>query len=770
MLDFNQKEILITGGAGFFGSYLTEEMLKQGARVTLFDRFYRGKGRIQHILDHPNLTIVEADLADYAKMVEAVRGKYLIWHLAGNTDIPAGLKDTGLDFKDGLAGTRNVLEAMRETGVKKLVFPSSGAIYGEKTSGFRSESHGPTLPISLYGAGKLACEAFISAYSHLFDIQAWIFRYGNIISGRISHSVILDFICKLRANPRELEVLGDGTQTKSYLLAEECIDGMLYVISKTRPRGDEGYCDVFNLGAPDETLVLDIATIIQEEMGIKDCKIKLKGGERGWRGDQAKIALDGAKIRALGWQPKHSSAEAVRISVKRMLEQKDFYLTPDAPPKKVAVVGLWHLGLVTAACLAEQGCNVSAYDENGRIVTGLQQGKPPLFEPGLEAVIQSGMASGKLRFETSAAKAVAGAKTVFLTYDTPVDADDHTDLSILERALDAIIPSLDPEALLVINSQVPVRTTEKWQDRILAARPDSSIDVIYSPENLRLGQAIENFKRPDMIILGVNSERARKKAGDVFESFLAEKFFVSRRTAEMAKHALNGFFATSISFANEFGRLCDGVGADGIEISKILKKDSRIGKKAQVRPGLGFAGATLARDLRALQKLGRDLQVQTPLLDDVLEINRRQTGRVIQMLEEAFDGNLKGRQVTVLGLTYKPGTSTLRRSASLEIIDGLLAQGAQVRAHDPKADLSEYPGTIPFEFCADPYRAVEGSEALLVMTEWPEYRALDYGKIFKAMRRPLILDAKNHLDPAKMRLAGFTHLEIGRGQLATVKA
>lgn len=204
-----------------------------------------------------------------------------------------------------------------------MAFPSSGAVYGEKTSGLRSEKHGPTLPISLYGAGKIACEALMSAYAHLFGIQAWIFRFGNIISGRITHGAILDFIRKLRANPGQLEVLGDGTQTKSYLLAEECIEGMIHVIGHTPLKENEGFCDVFNLGAPDETLVLDIAKMVIEEMGVKNCEIKLKGGERGWLGDQAKIALDISKVGALGWKPKHTSGEAVRIAIRRMLAEED---------------------------------------------------------------------------------------------------------------------------------------------------------------------------------------------------------------------------------------------------------------------------------------------------------------------------------------------------------------------------------------------------------------------------------------------------------------
>lgn len=323
-MTFRNQDILVTGGAGFLGSYLTEELLRQGARVTIFDCFRVGKERISHLSGQPNLEICEGDVTDYPSLLKVVRDKAFIWHLAGNTDIPAGLSDTALDLNHGIIATRNLLEAMRETGARKLAFPSSGAVYGEKTSGFRSETDGPTLPISLYGAGKISGEALISAYAHLFGIQGWIFRFGNVISGRISHGAILDFIKKLRANPRELEVLGDGTQTKSYLLAEECIEGMQFVIDHTTLKKNEGFCDVFNLGAPDETVVLDIAEMVIEEMGLKDCRVRLKGGERGWPGDQAKIALDISKVRKMGWQPKHTSGEAVRMAVRRMLAEEVF--------------------------------------------------------------------------------------------------------------------------------------------------------------------------------------------------------------------------------------------------------------------------------------------------------------------------------------------------------------------------------------------------------------------------------------------------------------
>lgn len=324
-MEVKGKKMLITGGAGFLGSFLTEELAARGAFITVLDRFSQGKSRLRNVQDLPNVDVVEGDVKNYERLVECVRGKDLIWHLAGNTDIPAGLRDTNLDIQDGLMATRNVLEAMRETNVRKLVFPSSGAIYGEKTSGLRKESDGPCLPISLYGAGKVACESFISAYCHLFDLQAWIFRYGNIISGRITHGAIRDFIGRLKKDPKHLQLLGDGTQTKSYLLAEECIDGMLYVIENSGAVEGREFCDVFNLGAPNETAIMDIAKIVIDEMGIKDCEITCKGGERGWKGDQAKIALDSSKIAAMGWTPRHSSEDAVRISVRRMIEQEALY-------------------------------------------------------------------------------------------------------------------------------------------------------------------------------------------------------------------------------------------------------------------------------------------------------------------------------------------------------------------------------------------------------------------------------------------------------------
>ena len=433
--------------------------------------------------------------------------------------------------------------------------------------------------------------------------------------------------------------------------------------------------------------------------------------------------------------------------------------------KKVCVIGLWHLGLVSAAGLADLGYEVTGADTDQNLVADIKRGKLPLFEPGLDELIKTLAAASKLRFENNLQTAVSRAEAVLMAYDTPVDEEDRVDLTVLDRTIQLILPSLNRDSLVIINSQVPLGSCEKWQKRIDESRPNDSIDLVYSPENLRLGQAIALFKRPDMIVIGANRERARQKAAEFYEAFSVDKFFVSLRTAEMAKHALNAFFATTISFANEIGNLCDAAGADGLQIAQILKKDSRIGQKAQVRPGLGFAGATLARDLRVLQDIGKSLGVPTNLADTVFKINEKQIDCVVKMVEEHFEGKLRDKTLTIFGLTYKPGTSTLRRSVSLEIMKRFYSKGAHLQAHDPQADLSEYSEERFFEFHQDAYAACRGSHGILLLTEWPEYKELDYGRIKKTLSHPFLLDAKNHLPPETLEGLGFHYLQIGRGQL-----
>jgi UDP-glucose 4-epimerase len=310
------ERCFVSGAAGFIGSHLVEHLLAQGSPVTALDNLSSGKRKwLRQLLSHPRFKFVEADLLDLKALKKAVRGHDIVFHLAANTDIPRGNTDPWIDFENCIVGTFHILEAMRVGGVRKLVFASSSTVFGEPPVRPTPETVGPTLPISLYGAGKMAGEGLISAYSHLYGIQAWMFRFGNVVGARMGHGVIYDFIRKLKANPRELEILGDGKQEKNYFLVEDCIDGILYASRHTT----EKPCDIFNLGAETTVKVEDIARIVAEEMGLNGVKFRFTGGSRGWRGDVPMVIYDVSKMRKLGWKVRYSSVEAVRIATRRLL-------------------------------------------------------------------------------------------------------------------------------------------------------------------------------------------------------------------------------------------------------------------------------------------------------------------------------------------------------------------------------------------------------------------------------------------------------------------
>ena len=305
----------VTGGAGFIGSHLVDRLMSEGNRVTVYDNLVSGKKKdIEHHIGHDKFQFIEADLLDFDKLRKAMEGHEIVWHLGANTDIPGGNRVTVLDLNNCTVATRNVLEAMETNKMDKLLFASTACVYGDAPPQALSETFGPLHPINLYGAGKLACEGLISAYSHLFGISAWMFRFANVVGARMGHGVIYDFIQKLKKTPKELEILGDGHQEKPYFLVEDCIEGMLCAF-----RNADTQCDVFNLGCESFTTVSNIARIVTEEMGLAGVKFRYTGGKRGWPGDAPVIHFKAEKIKTLGWTAKHTSDEAVRIAAKRLL-------------------------------------------------------------------------------------------------------------------------------------------------------------------------------------------------------------------------------------------------------------------------------------------------------------------------------------------------------------------------------------------------------------------------------------------------------------------
>ncbi len=366
----------------------------------------------------------------------------------------------------------------------------------------------------------------------------------------------------------------------------------------------------------------------------------------------------------------------------------------------VCMIGLWHQGIVGAAVFADLGYSVVAADHDAAKIALLNGGRAPLFEPGLDELIQKGLQSGNLRFSSDVAGSVQGCPFVLIVHDTPVNDRDESDRSEVLSTAAAIAPGLCDEVVLYVTAQVPVGTCDRIAQIIRTNNPALRFGIAYSPENLRLGQAIDRFRHPALPVIGSDDRATLDRVEQLLAPLGVKWERVGLRTAEMTKHALNAFLATSICLANELGNLCDEVGADGQRIAQVLRLEPRIGAKAMLLPGLGFAGGTLARDVQTLRSLSDGAGLDTPLLDGIMESNGRQNRLVLRKLKKAF-GSLKGVPAAVLGLTYKPDTSTLRRSAALEIIADLAGEGMRIRAHDPRADRAEIAAHDDFCFCEE---------------------------------------------------------------------
>jgi len=411
---------------------------------------------------------------------------------------------------------------------------------------------------------------------------------------------------------------------------------------------------------------------------------------------------------------------------------------------KICVLGLWHLGTVTSACLASWGHEVVGLDFEVEKIQRLQEGQPPLFEPGLEDLVKRGLATGSLRFTTDIPEAVAGSEVVWVTYDTPVDNDDRADIGFVMDRVQSLFSYVGKGTLLLISSQLPVGTTRRLEEAYTSAHPDKPLSFAYSPENLRLGKAIEVFTEPDRVVMGVRSDGDKERILKLLKPIRDRIKWMSVESAEMTKHAVNAFLATSVAFINEIAILCEQVGADGKEVELGLKSEARIGPKAYLTPGGAFAGGTLARDINFLTQTGAAHNQPTYLLSAVKISNDFHKSWIRHKIQ-AILGELQGRHIAVWGLTYKPGTDTLRRSSSIELCEWLAQQGVTVQAHDPAVK------SIPVELSqniilySDPITALQGSCCLVVATEWLDYRSLSAETIVTHMSTPIVIDPNRFL-------------------------
>lgn len=427
---------------------------------------------------------------------------------------------------------------------------------------------------------------------------------------------------------------------------------------------------------------------------------------------------------------------------------------------KVCVLGLWHLGTVTAACLASAGHHVTGLDFDETVIANLKKGVPPVYEPELEDLVKTGLATGTLNFSTDPADAVNDAQVIWVTYDTPVDDEDNADVDYVIEQVSRLFPYLESNQEVLISSQLPVGTSKTLDIQFRHSRPNVAVTFSYSPENLRLGKAISVFIQPDRVIVGARTEKSRKLFSELLNPFTENIEWMTVESAEMTKHALNAFLATSVTFINEIAAICEQVGADAKEVERGLKSEVRIGPKAYLGPGGAFAGGTLARDINFLSALGQQYDLPIFLVPAVRASNNAHKSWPRRHLVQQL-GQLKGKTVAVWGLTYKAGTDTLRRSSAIELCHWLLDQGAQVQAHDPalKTLPEEHASIQLFE---SPQQAVQGADALVIATEWPEYRSINMSEALTVMRTRIVLDANYFLAKSFESISDVIYVNVGK--------
>jgi UDPglucose 6-dehydrogenase len=432
---------------------------------------------------------------------------------------------------------------------------------------------------------------------------------------------------------------------------------------------------------------------------------------------------------------------------------------------RIAVIGAGYVGLVSGACFSEFGVEVVCVDKDAAKIARLQQGEMPIFEPGLDALVAKNAAAGRISFTTDLPGAVAGAEAVFIAVGTPSRrGDGHADLSYVFAAAEEIGHALTDYAVVVTKSTVPVGTGREVAEILRRTRPQGGFDVASNPEFLREGSAIEDFMRPDRVVIGAENDRAREILHALYRPlYLIETpmVFTDIETAELIKYAANAFLATKITFINEIADLCEKVGADVQEVAKGIGLDGRIGRKF-LHAGPGFGGSCFPKDCLALVRTAREAEAPLSIVETVMNVNDARKERMADKIAAACGGDISGKTLAVLGLTFKPNTDDMRDSPSLAILPRLTQAGATIRAFDPEG-MDEAKKLLPgLVYCADAYETMEGADALVLLTEWNAFRALDLARVQGLLAHPLVIDLRNIYQPSEMAAAGLYYISVGR--------
>jgi UDPglucose 6-dehydrogenase len=432
---------------------------------------------------------------------------------------------------------------------------------------------------------------------------------------------------------------------------------------------------------------------------------------------------------------------------------------------RVTMIGTGYVGLVSGACFADFGHTVTCVDKDASKIERLLKGEIPIFEPGLEELVKDNVEQERLFFTTDPNDAIKNADAIFIAVGTPSRrGDGHADLSYVYAAAEDIADRIEGYTVIVTKSTVPVGTGDEVEAIIKKRRPDADFAVVSNPEFLREGAAINDFKRPDRVVVGTDDERARERMRELYRPlFLNETpmVFTSRRTSELIKYAGNGFLAMKITFINEIADLCEAVGANVQEVAKGIGLDNRIGRKF-LNAGPGYGGSCFPKDTLALMKTARDNNAPIELIETTVRVNAARKQAMAQKIIDAMGGNLKGKTVAVLGLTFKPNTDDMRDAPALDIIPALQEEGARIVAFDPEGMGEAKHMLKDVVFAKSPYEALQGADAVALITEWDQFRALDLTRMKNALKTPIVVDLRNIYRPSEMAAHGFTYVSVGR--------
>jgi UDPglucose 6-dehydrogenase len=771
-----RRRAVLTGGAGFVGSHLAERLLAHGVDVLCLDNFVTGAAEnVAHLQGCKGFQLIEADVSDYISVPGPV--DYVL-HFASPAS-PVDYAELPIEtMKAGSLGTLHTLGLAKDKAARFLLASTSES-YGDPLVHPQPETYwgnvNPVGPRACYDEAKRFAEALTTSYRTKHGVNTAIMRIFNTYGPRMRPNdgrVIPNFINQaLTGAP--LTVQGDGTQTRSVTYVDDLVEGALRLL----------FSDLsgpVNIGNPHEMTILELAELVRELTGSDSAMeftprpqddpsqrrpdITLARTDLHW---EPTVDVRGGLLQTIDWfrarqesAPQLGSPTPLEVQVKQ-----------EHPRRRVAVIGTGYVGAVTSTCLALLGHSVCGLDTDSMRAGQLNNGQAPFHEPGLPELLKSTLSTGRLRFTDQPSEALCDADYVFLCVGTPPGPDGSPDLTQLESAIQSLAPYLRADAVIVNKSTVPVGAgnwTRTILEDALEGNRDLTFHVVSNPEFLREGCAINDFLYPDRIVLGGAAADVGRVA-ELYQPVLDQSFDGGRRglglslittdlaSAEMIKYAANAFLATKISFANEMAQMCELFGADVRQVLPAIGADHRVGT-AFLNAGVGWGGSCFGKDIAALIATGQEYGYTPSMLQATVEINKAQRASVVRKLQRELH-MLKGRRITLLGLTFKPGTDDLRDAPALDLARRLLAAGAVVSAYDPVVK------ALPEEFGAirltrDAYDAADRADAVIVTTEWPEFSLIDPAGLRQAMRGDLVVDGRNCLPEANfaesgLRLIGF---------------